>query len=68
MNILFIGETSRQMNNRFGEHMLNVGKKTHFQEKHENAPDSSISRQFNSPNHSTDDIMILGLLLRPTDF
>ena len=66
-NILYIGETSRQINNRFGEHMRNVRNKTHLNEQHENDPDSNISRHFNSPNHSTDDMMILGLLFAPTD-
>ena len=34
----------------------------HLDEQHENDPDSNISRHFNLPNHSTDDMSILGLL------
>ena len=66
-NILYIGETSRQINNRFGEHMRNVRHKIHLNEQHENDPDSNISKHFNLPNHSTDDMIILGLLFAPTD-
>ena len=63
----YIGETSRQINNRFGEHMRNVRNKIHLKEDHENDPDSNISRHFNSANHSTADMSILGLLYAPQD-
>ena len=66
-NILYIGETSRQLNNRFGEHMRNVKHKIHLKEEHENDPDSNISKHFNLPNHSIEDMSILGLLFAPTD-
>ena len=66
-NILYIGETSRQINNRFGEHLRNVRNRTHLDEQHENDPDSNISHHFNLPNHSTDDMSILGLLYASTE-
>ena len=66
-NILYIGETSRQLNNRFAEHMRNVKHKIHLKEEHENDPDSNISKHFNLPNHSIEDMSILGLLFAPTD-
>ena len=66
-NILYIGETSRQINNRFGEHLRNVRNRTHLVEQHENDPDSNISHHFNLPNHSTDDMSILGLLYASTE-
>ena len=40
---------------------------THLNEQHETDPDSNISRHFNSSNHSTDDMTILGLLFAPTN-
>ena len=43
-NILYIGETSRQIHNRFGEHKCNVRNKTHLNEQHENDPKSIVSR------------------------
>ena len=63
----YIGETSRQINNRFGEHMRNVRNKIYLKEDHENDPDSNISRHFNSANHSTADMSILGLLYASQD-
>ena len=63
----YISETSRQINNRFGEHKRNVRNNIHLEEKHENDPDSNISKHFNSTNHSTDDMSILGLLYAPVD-
>ena len=66
-NILYIGETSRQIKNRFGEHLRNVRNRTHLDEQHENDPDSNISHHFNLPNHSTDDMSILGRLYASTE-
>ena len=47
--------------------MCNVRNKTYLNEQHENDSDSNISRHFNAPDHSTDDMLILGLLFAPTD-
>ena len=65
----YIGETSRQINNRFGdgEHKRNVRNKTHLEENHDNDPDGNISKHFDSSNHSADDMSILGLLHAPQD-
>ena len=47
--------------------MRNVKHKIHLKEEHENDPDSNISKHFNLPNHSIEDMSILGLLFAPTD-
>ena len=64
---LYIGETSRQINNRFGEHLRNVKNKVHEDVNHANDPDSNVSRHFNSPSHSFADMSVLGLLYTPHD-
>ena len=66
-NQLYIGETSRQLNNRFGEHLRNVEKKVHLMEIHKNDPDSNVSKHFNSADHSTNDMNIFGLTYAATD-
>ena len=66
-NQLYIGETSRQLNNRFGEHLRNVEKKVHLMEIHKNDPDSNVSKHFNSADHSTNDMNISGLTYAATD-
>ena len=47
--------------------MKNIKRKIHLNEEHEKDPDSNISEYFNLPNHSTEDMSILGLLFAPTD-
>ena len=58
--------SSRQTKNRFGEHLRNNGDMTHLDKQHEDDPDSNSSHQFNLPNHSADDMNILGLLCAST--
>ena len=51
----------------FGEDKRNGRNKIHLEVNHENDPDSNISKHFNSTNHSTDYMSILGLLYAPQD-
>ena len=53
--MLYIGETSRQLNARFGEHLRNVEKKVHLQDVHKDDPDSTVSLHFNSTGHTIND-------------
>ena len=39
-DMLYVGETSRQLNARFGEHLRNMEKKVHLQESRRDDPDS----------------------------
>ena len=59
---LYICENSRQINNRFGEHLRNVANKIHLTEEHQSDADSNISKHFNSSDHYTANMFILGLL------
>ena len=65
--MLYIGETSRQLNARFGEHLRNVEKKVHLQDAHKDDPDSTVSLHFNSTGHTINDIQILGLSFASSD-
>ena len=53
---VYIGETGRQLSDRFREHLRVVGKDD------KNASES-IARHFNLPNHSKQDITVCGLSL-----
>ena len=57
--MLYIGETCRQINNRFGEHLRNVEHKIHENEERADNADSNVSRHFNLPGHSKTDMAIL---------
>ena len=59
-SIICVCETSRQLNYEVGEHMRNAKHKIHLNDHNENDPDSNISKHFNLPNHSTEDMSILG--------
>lgn len=65
--VLYIGETCRQLNNRFGEHLRNVENKTHEKEQKIEHADTNVSRHFNSEGHSTGDMVVLGLLFADQD-
>ena len=65
--ILYIGETCRQLNERFGEHIRNVEHKLHEDEKKKDQSDINVSQHFNSTGHSIQDMSILGLLDAPID-
>ena len=63
--ILYIGETCRQLNNRFGEHLRNVQNRTHESAGRADNADSNVSRHFNLPDHSKTDMSILALITAP---
>lgn len=63
--MLYIGETCRQINNRFGEHLRNVEHKIHEHEERADNADSNVSRHFNLAGHSKADMSILGLTMAP---
>ena len=65
--ILYIGETCRQLNNRFWEHLRNVGHKDHEKEHKIEHSDTNVSKHFNSDGHSTDDMAVFGLLFANKD-
>ena len=65
--ILYIGETCRQLNERFGEHIKNVEHKLHEDGKKKDQSDINVSQHFNSTGHSILDMSILGLLDAPID-
>ena len=65
--MLYIGETSRQLNARFGEHLHNVEKKVHLQDAHKDDPDSTVSLHFNSIGHTINDMKITGLSFASSD-
>ena len=65
--MLYIGETSRQLNARFGEHLRNVEKKVHLQDAHKDDPDSTVSLHFNSIGHTINDMKITGLSFASSD-
>ena len=65
--VIYIGETCRQLNNRFGEHLRNVENKSHEKEQKVEHSDTNVSRHFNSEGHSTRDMVVLGLLFAEKD-
>ena len=65
--MIYIGETSRQLNGRFGEQLRNVEKKVLLQESRKDDPDSSVSQHFNTDSHSITDMIITGLCYAPLD-
>ena len=65
--ILYIGETCRQLNERFGEHIRNVEHKVHEDERKKDQGDINVSQHFNSTGHCVQDMTILGLLDAPID-
>ena len=65
--MLYIGETCRQLNNRFGEHLRNVAHKSHEKEQKIEHSDTNVSRHFNSEGHSTENMSVLGLLYADKD-
>ena len=62
---LYIGETCRQINNRFWEHLRNVEHKIHEHEGHTDDADRNVSKHFSLPDHSKADMSILGLTIAP---
>ena len=62
---LYIGETCRQLNTRFGEHLRSVEEKKHLSPEHQNDDDINVAIHFNLPNHSIDDMIISALLYAP---
>ena len=65
--MLYIGETSRQLNARFGEHLRNVEKKIHLQVARKDDPDSTLSLHYNSTGHTINGMTITGLSFTSTD-
>ena len=51
----YVGETSRQLNNRIGEHLRNIEKQTHLNNL-QNSEDQNVSKHFNSNNHSINNL------------
>ena len=66
-DMIYIGETSQQLNAHFGEHLRNIEKKVHLQESRKDDLDSTVSRRFNSNSHSINDMTITGLCYAPLD-
>ena len=64
---LYIGETCRQLNTRFGEHLRSVEEKKHLSPEYQDDDDINIVIHFNLPNHSIDDMGISALLYAPTE-
>ena len=64
--MLYIGETCRQLNSRFGEHLRSVEDKKHLFPEHQDDDDINIPIHFNLPNHSIKDMEISALLYAPT--
>ena len=60
--IIYKGETCRQLNNHFGEHLCNVGRKDNEKEHKVEHSNTNVLRYFNLDGHSTDDMVVLGLL------
>ena len=66
-SILYIGETCRQLNARFGEHLRSVEEKKHLSPEYQDDDDMNVAIHFNLPNHSIDDMEISALLNAPTE-
>ena len=64
---LYIGETCRQLNTRFGEHLRSVEEKKHLSPEYQGDDDINVAIHFNPPNHSIDDMEISALLYAPTE-
>ena len=64
---LYIGETCRQLDTRFGEHLRSVEEKKHLSPEHQDDNDINVAIHFNLPNHSIDDMGISALLYAPTE-
>ena len=67
MLILYIGETCRQLNTRFGEHLRSVEEKKYLFHEYQDDDDINVAIHFNLPNHSIDDMRISALLYAPTE-
>ena len=65
--ILCIGETCRQLNERFEEHMKNVEHKLHEDERKKGESDIDDSQHFDSRRQSVQDMSIFELLETPID-
>ena len=63
---LYIGETCRQLNTRFGEHVRSVEEKKHLSREYQEDDDIKVAIHFNLPNHSIDDMGISALLYAST--
>ena len=63
---LYIGETCRQLNTRFGEHLRSAEEKKHLSPEYQDDDDINVAIHFNLPNHSIDDMGISALLYAPT--
>ena len=64
---LYIGETCRQLNTRFGEHLRSVQEKKHLLPEYQDDDDINVAIHFKLPNHSIDDMGISALLFAPTE-
>ena len=64
---LYIGETCRQLNTRFGEHLRSVEEKKHLSAEYKDDDDINVAIHFNLPNHSINDMGISALLYAPTE-
>ena len=65
--ILYIGETCRQLNTRFGEHLRSVEEKKHLSPEYQDVDDINVAIHFNLPNHSIVGMGISALLYAPTE-
>ena len=66
-SILYIGETCRQLNTRFGEHLRSVEGMKHLSPEYQDDDDINVVIHFNLPSHSIDDMGISALLYPPTE-
>ena len=66
-NILYIGETCRQLNRRMGEHIRNIRKKIHLQRKFANDDDIGVSEHFNTSGHDISHMRTRVLMRAPYD-
>lgn len=57
-NIKYIGETSRQLNTRIGEHIRNIKNKSHLKPINSLNEDASVAKHFNLPNHSLENFKV----------
>ena len=63
--ILYTGETCRQLNARFAEHLRSVEEKKYLSPEYQGNYDINVAIHFNLPNHSIDDMEISALLFAP---
>ena len=59
--VIYIGETCRQLNIRFGQYLRNVENKSHEKEQKAKHSDTNASRHINSEGHPTGDMVAQGL-------